>query len=150
MESLVFDSGRATVKRSLGGSLLLVALDAPLTDIRHQRKGLRVPEMLQRPEQSVVIPPSEIDGESSAALARAIFETSSTDVLALDLSSVTFCDSSGLAVLLQGDKYLTAGGGALILRNPPAVILRLLVIAGLIDKFTIEGAAEGQPGASRP
>ena len=49
----------------------------------------------------------------------------------LDLTGVTFADSSLLNVLVQARGALTEAGGSLLLRNPSAMTRRLLTIAEL-------------------
>ena len=56
----------------------------------------------------------------------------------LDLSGVTFMDSSCLDVLEQARTTMTEDGGSLVLRNPSRVAHRLLSVAGLTNLFEIE------------
>lgn len=56
----------------------------------------------------------------------------------LELSGVTFMDSSCLGVLEQARTRLTEDGGSLILRNPSRVAHRLISVAGLAKLFAIE------------
>jgi anti-sigma B factor antagonist len=58
--------------------------------------------------------------------------------LVLDLSAVTFMDSSCLGVLEQARTTLTSDGGSLILRNPSSVATRLLTMGGMTALFDIE------------
>lgn len=58
--------------------------------------------------------------------------------LVLDLSGVTFMDSSCLRVLEDATTRLTADGGSLILRNPSSATHRLLSVAGMTALFKIE------------
>lgn len=58
--------------------------------------------------------------------------------IVLDLSGVTFMDSSCLAVLEQARTTLTVDGGSLILRNPSSAARRLLSIARITELFEIE------------
>ena len=51
----------------------------------------------------------------------------------LDLSEVTFMDSSLLNLLVQARGRLTADGGSLMLRNPSKAAHRLLAIAEMTD-----------------
>lgn len=51
--------------------------------------------------------------------------------LAVDLSDMDFCDSSGLGVLIGAVKRATAGGGGLSLFGAPDHFLRVLRITGL-------------------
>ena len=51
--------------------------------------------------------------------------------LELDLSGVTFMDSSGIAVLLRAQRQMTQHGGALRAVNIPAQARRVLDAAGV-------------------
>lgn len=56
----------------------------------------------------------------------------------LDLSGVTFMDSSCLAVLIHARTTLTADGGSLILRNPSPAAHRLLSVARMSNVLRTE------------
>jgi anti-anti-sigma factor len=56
----------------------------------------------------------------------------------LDLSGVTFMDSSCLAVLESARTKLTEDGGSLVLRNPSRAAHRLLSVAGMSKLFAIQ------------
>ena len=58
----------------------------------------------------------------------------------LDLSGVTFCDSTGLAALVGIYKRLAAVDGSLLLRNPVPRARNLLTVTGLNRVLTIEDA----------
>lgn len=78
------------------------------------------------------------DGELDMATAEE-FKTALTDALSaggyrnlwLDLSSVTFIDSSGLGVLLGRYRELQPVGGSIIITRPNEQVYRLLVASGL-------------------
>lgn len=54
--------------------------------------------------------------------------------ICVDLSGVTFCDSSGIACLLQGSKAARQRGGTLVLWQPRPAVTRLLV---LLDRISL-------------
>lgn len=56
----------------------------------------------------------------------------------LDLSGVTFMDTSSLRVLVQARTVLTADGGSLVLRNPSLAARRLLSASQMSKIFTTE------------
>jgi anti-anti-sigma factor len=56
----------------------------------------------------------------------------------LDLSELTFCDSTGLAVLVRLHKRAELAGGTLVLRSPVPRVLNLLTLTGLTRLFTVE------------
>ncbi|HEV7899352.1 MAG TPA: STAS domain-containing protein [Planosporangium sp.] len=64
--------------------------------------------------------------------------------LVLDLSRVTFCDSTGLAVLVGFHKRLAASGG-LELYAPVQRVQHLLNITGLNRVFRVRAAGEEAP-----
>jgi len=65
--------------------------------------------------------------------------------LILDLSELSFCDSSGLGVLLRIQYEARQQGRALVLQNPNPAVQRLLEIVGLDERFTIEGSERSAP-----
>lgn len=56
----------------------------------------------------------------------------------LELSGLTFIDSSGLRVVISAQKSLAADGGRLVLRGPSETARRLLEITGLVDHIAVE------------
>lgn len=56
----------------------------------------------------------------------------------IDLSAVTFCDSSGLRSLLDVQRRVDAAEATLVLRRPAPVVRRVLEVTGLLDSFGIE------------
>jgi anti-anti-sigma factor len=58
--------------------------------------------------------------------------------LVLDLSELTFCDSTGLAGLVRLHKRVAAAGGTLVLRAPAPRVRHLLSLTGLTRLFSIE------------
>jgi len=58
--------------------------------------------------------------------------------LVLDLSELTFCDSTGLAGLVRLHKRAEAAGGTLVLRAPVPRVHHLLSLTGLTRLFPIE------------
>ncbi|MFE7932359.1 STAS domain-containing protein [Streptomyces sp. NPDC057456] len=72
----------------------------------------------------------------------------------LDLTGVTFCDSSGLNALLRLRRHTQETGSRLVLAAPPAQMLRLLTITGAGAIFTVYGslaeAWEPYPPAAAP
>jgi anti-anti-sigma factor len=54
-----------------------------------------------------------------------------TGIVTVDLTDVTFIDSSAIGVLVGAHKHLTNSGGALRLRHPQDMPRRVLEIVGL-------------------
>ena len=59
-------------------------------------------------------------------------------VLYLDLSDITFCDSSGLGLVMGRKTKLESYGGTLILKNPSEAVNKILNIAGMDKLLKIE------------
>ncbi|MGW7461876.1 STAS domain-containing protein [Streptomyces sp. NPDC054797] len=57
--------------------------------------------------------------------------------LVLDMSQVTFCDSSGLNTLLRLCRHAATVGGSLALAAVPAQAMRLLSVTGTNAVFTL-------------
>ncbi len=56
----------------------------------------------------------------------------------LDLSGVSFCDSSGLGLIMGRMKKCTSVGSVLVLKNPSAATEKILEIAGIDRIIKIE------------
>ena len=56
----------------------------------------------------------------------------------IDLSQISFLDSSGLRVLVAGNEALRGRSADLILRGPTANVRRILEVTGLTDLVTVE------------
>jgi anti-sigma B factor antagonist len=82
-----------------------------------------------------VVVAGEIDHTSSRALADGL--AARTGDVTLDLSGVTFMDSSGLRVLLKAARSAEAAGHTLSLVAVSAPVARLLRITGLSDALRI-------------
>jgi anti-anti-sigma factor len=80
----------------------------------------------------------EIDAHSVPLLAERLSDCSAIDSdIVVDMSSVTFMDSSGLRVLIDIRQRTEAAPHGLILQSPSAAVVRLLEVAGLDDHFTL-------------
>ena len=84
--------------------------------------------------RTVVEVGGEVDAYSSPRLRDALAGVSaeSRHLVAVDMSGVTFMDSSGLGVLVGAVKRAKAGQGALCLFGCAEHILRVLRITGLV------------------
>jgi anti-sigma B factor antagonist len=89
-------------------------------------------------ESSSVVLRGEIDAHSAPALAGR-FETlpAGDDDVVIDMSEVTFMDSSGLRVLIDLHERLAATSRRLVIGSPSQPVTRLLEVAGLADHFAI-------------
>ncbi|MBI2704790.1 MAG: STAS domain-containing protein [Actinobacteria bacterium] len=84
----------------------------------------------------------EIDVVNSPGLGTELSERAraSAGALVVDLSEVTFMDSSGLRVLLEADEACRARQHSLVIRNPSPAVRRLLEITGLTTELSIDPA----------
>lgn len=61
--------------------------------------------------------------------------------LTVDLSAVSFIDSTGLRVLLEADAAARSNGHSLRLAHPSRAVRRILEIAGLLNHLEIQEEA---------
>jgi anti-sigma B factor antagonist len=107
---------------------------------RHDR-----PELTVRYDPAPCLPVLTVEGEldiGSApllreALLRLLADHEVPDV-ALDLSGVTFADSSGLAVLLMAARRWAAEERRLVVRKPSRVVVRIIDLTGVRAAFEFE------------
>ena len=80
----------------------------------------------------------EVDFGTQGQLERALADLGADQrPVELDLSGVSFIDSSGLATLLSMRNLLAERGGMLVLRAPSDAVRRVLELAGLSEAFAI-------------
>ncbi|QNN53397.1 STAS domain-containing protein [Nocardioides mesophilus] len=85
---------------------------------------------------SVITLVGEVDLTTAEQLKQALRDAAAgVDLVVVDLAKLTFLDSTGLAALLSGHKLLAASGGRLELRDPPAMVVKMVGIVGLDDLF---------------
>ncbi|SEG93487.1 anti-anti-sigma factor [Thermomonospora echinospora] len=75
---------------------------------------------------------SSLDGRITAVTAQ-----HTPPWLALDLSALTFCDTSGLNILIRAYKGVIAANGRFLLLSPSSRVAQLLEITGLDRHLTI-------------
>jgi len=96
------------------------------------------PERVQiaRGDDGSVVVGGELDAYTAPALDKALDEFGDdTPAVVLDLSAVTFIDSSALQVLVTHHQRLVGVEGRLELRRPSDVVVRLLDVSGLAALF---------------
>ncbi len=88
-------------------------------------------------EGTVVGVTGEVDAASADALRNAILEVidGGAPRVVVEMRDVSFMDSSGLRVLIAGYKAAESAGGALTVRDPSDVVVRLLDITGQLERF---------------
>lgn len=68
------------------------------------------------------------------------------DHLLIDLTELTFCDSTGLAAFVRGDNQVAARGGWLRVTGASGRVERVLRISGLAELLGYEGDPDVPPG----
>jgi anti-anti-sigma factor len=86
----------------------------------------------QGPDRVVIAVAGEIDLATAPDLSRRVLEHRERDVV-LDLSEVTFLDSSGISALVHAQQSLLASGHTLRTTGERDHVLKVLQIAGLAD-----------------
>jgi anti-sigma B factor antagonist len=97
----------------------------------------------------VLLPKGEIDAVTAPQLGRRLLglaEEGKTGVV-VDLSRVTFMDSTGLGVLLNALRALTRRKGRMALVCPNDRVLRPFQVTGLADRMPIFASREAALGA---
>jgi anti-sigma B factor antagonist len=86
----------------------------------------------------VVAAHGEVDLDTAAGLDQAVRTAlRSCPHLVVDLTQVSFIDSSGLGVLVGARRMATALGGEVSLVHPPALVQRILAGTGLRQSFPV-------------
>lgn len=73
-----------------------------------------------------------LQSELTAALA-----TGDVVNIVVDMSTVEFCDSTGMNVLLAAHRLATERGGSLVLAAPRPAVRKILEVTGLRSVFTV-------------
>ncbi len=106
----------------MGGVIDFGLLDEPVDDTTH-----------------VVAPYGEIDALTAPRLGRRLLDLAEEGKrkLVVDLSEVTFMDSTGISVILNSVRHLATRHGSLVLVCPTQRILRPFEITGLASRLHI-------------
>ncbi|MFT3852767.1 MAG: STAS domain-containing protein [Ilumatobacteraceae bacterium] len=95
----------------------------------------------------VIVASGDVDVAGGPILDAAIVEQERRLVpghsIVIDLTDVTFIDSSGLRSLLGASRRAGERAGAVVLRSPSPSVRRLLEITGTAAQFRIEGGDAG-------
>ena len=89
-------------------------------------------------DDNVIVLAGELDAHTAPTVEAALADVDDTDTAVLDMSGLTFIDSSGLRVLISAHRDRAEAGGALHLRNPSRSVQRLLSISGLEGHLVVE------------
>ncbi len=91
------------------------------------------------PGETVLTVKGELDLDSSATLQSEIQAAlKKAKLLKIDLKEVSYVDSSGIAVLIQGTKLARKSAAKIVLKSPSPQLLSVLELSQLKDFFTIE------------
>ncbi|MFJ9376157.1 STAS domain-containing protein [Streptomyces sp. NPDC101455] len=83
----------------------------------------------------------ELDTQSGPAVYRRALEAlTPCPLVVVDLSGVTFCDSSGFNALLRLRRRAEEAGSRLALAAPPGHVARLLALTGVDTVFPVYGS----------
>lgn len=86
----------------------------------------------------------ELDYHTAPELTRAIEETSfsADDSVVFDLTDLTYCDSTGITVLVIAYQHAQKGGSRLTLAGLNADLMRVFQVVGLDQIFTFQPTVE--------
>lgn len=90
--------------------------------------------------KSVVMLNGELDLDAAPKLTEALVPVieDGGDDLVIDLSELTFIDSSGLATFIAARRRASERGRRLIIRSPRGATVRLLELTGLMEYLNVE------------
>jgi anti-sigma B factor antagonist len=116
------------------------------------RQELLSSEIRRSAQHALILLAGELDLSSVADLYAQFAELAREGVnhVAVDLSELTFMDSSGLAVLIAEQKRVESLRGELIILSPRPRIRRLFELTGLDSYLTIRPATATQENDSTP
>jgi anti-anti-sigma factor len=94
---------------------------------------------LARPPQAVLALAGELDVANATDAQKRMLQL---DVrrggrLVLDLSELTFMDSTGIRVILRAEQYARMHGAELVVVRPPDAVMRVLELVGLDDQLEL-------------
>ncbi len=96
----------------------------------------------KRGNETVAFIHGEIDHHNAKAAREQLDKIIDSDqpiTFGLDLSGVTFCDSSGLGLVMGRSRKCSSVGSTMVIKNPSAAAFRILEIAGMDKLLKIEG-----------
>ena len=85
-------------------------------------------------EETTVKLSGEVDhhgAKSARERIDSIIREESPQTLIMDMSSVTFCDSSGLGLIMGRYKKMNELGGSLLIKKPTEAVEKIIRISGL-------------------
>jgi anti-sigma B factor antagonist len=97
---------------------------------------------IETTDSGVLVVSGEIDAHSAPVLESHLASLPSGDVV-LDMSGVSFIDSSGLRVLVSEQQRRAAGGLQFAVVDPSVSVERLFAMVGLVELFVAPAADPG-------
>jgi anti-anti-sigma factor len=84
----------------------------------------------------------ELDQDTVPALTEQILDRLEPDVreVVLELGSVDFCDSAGIAMLVRAHRVASKQGATVLLRSPSPILKATFAVCGLTDLLPIDPA----------
>jgi anti-sigma B factor antagonist len=92
-------------------------------------------------EGGVLTLEGELDLETAPEFDRQLDRIHTTEVtrVLIDLSGVTFMDSTGLSSIVRASRFAESNGHSLVLRRGPRQVQRLFELTGIESRLTFEG-----------
>ena len=102
-------------------------------------RNLRI-EVADTTSPTMMVLTGEIDISTAGRVREALIAISSSgeNKVVVDMTNVTFMDSTGLAALVGPLKRFRSMNGQIVLRSPARPVRKVLEISGLTRVFTIE------------
>lgn len=92
----------------------------------------------REPDRVTVRLAGEVDLETSPDLREVLVGLGAeTPVLEVECSGLSFIDSTGLSALLAAHKAMEERGGRFEVKDPPAMLRKMVSIVGLADVLTL-------------
>ena len=101
--------------------------------------SLKISTSTSATDVPVIAASGELDVASGDELVAAFESVVGTaDTIALDLSGITFMDSTGLGALIKMRNHMVDAAGTLVLQDVSTAVYRVLVLVGMDDLFGVE------------
>jgi anti-sigma B factor antagonist len=98
---------------------------------------------------STFVVAGELDAHSAPTLREQLDARDDAETV-VDMSGVTFMDSSGLRVLIDAHQTAAGRGSQLIVQEPSQSVRRILEIAGVLDHLDVRNSSTPDRGPERP
>jgi anti-anti-sigma factor len=103
-------------------------------------------ELLNGEGPTIVRLLGELDLSTTSELEACLDELGDGADVRLDLSGLSFCDSSGISAMVTGAKRVRKRGGHLSIVSPQPAVRSVLEITGLLDYLSAPRSEEGTDG----